>query len=558
MFRVRVDTSSRIGVDLLPMIKTLSVREYKSFDYMKIELRPLTILLGKNSAGKSTVIELLNILKQTANQADTTRGPFIRLVGKSTNAGTPTKIFPRGQTHKIPEVEVMFDSAQLEGWLENSRSRGLREIASFLSRCYRERVSPRASRNIVSTTVDDTLDRLRRFLLQGSRERDPSYGFLGQTLAEVKEMFLIDPAFSQDIAAYFNLKSGEEAVSMCEELLTIIRALGEIDTHRASVCFALGLTSNAKLQPLRMKLSLGEAVILDIDLSDQRGAASSTIGSEAYTWKGFQKKYVRKDGNLFGTLMAVGGDMPLSGAKLVAELAIAVMSALRSEFSGDNIVHIGPLRPKPKRIYSNEEVSDFESAGYVPLESMTVDDLVTQRTKAWMEKMDVHLDVASEDDQAYRLLVLSEDKFLQDITDVGFGVSQVFPIAAHGFRAKPGTLIMLEEPEVHLHPEMQGELVSLFDEITSFTSKPAKSVVRDKCVLVETHSEYLLQKLAVTFARRRRGEIEGFNPKDVGVNYVSKIGDGSVLLEVPPPKSGTYQLPDGFATRQLELLMETI
>ena len=52
-----------------------------------------------------------------------------------------------------------------------------------------------------------------------------------------------------------------------------------------------------------------------------------------------------------------------------------------------------------------------------------------------------------------------------DITDVGFGVSQVLPVIVQGFFAKSGSLTLIEQPEVHLHPRMQADLGDLFIDI---------------------------------------------------------------------------------------------
>ena len=52
-----------------------------------------------------------------------------------------------------------------------------------------------------------------------------------------------------------------------------------------------------------------------------------------------------------------------------------------------------------------------------------------------------------------------------DITDVGFGISQVLPILVQGFMSNNKSLTLIEQPEIHLHPKMQADLADLFIDI---------------------------------------------------------------------------------------------
>ncbi|MGH8908157.1 MAG: AAA family ATPase [Egibacteraceae bacterium] len=72
------------------------------------------------------------------------------------------------------------------------------------------------------------------------------------------------------------------------------------------------------------------------------------------------------------------------------------------------------------------------------------------------------------------------------LTDVGFGVSQILPVIVLCYYAPPRSILILEQPEIHLHPAVQAGLADvLIDAIT----------VRDVQIIVESHSEHLLQRL---------------------------------------------------------------
>jgi len=78
------------------------------------------------------------------------------------------------------------------------------------------------------------------------------------------------------------------------------------------------------------------------------------------------------------------------------------------------------------------------------------------------------------------------------LPDVGFGVSQVLPALVQAFYCPPGSLVWMEQPEIHLHPQVQAELADVF-----ISAVQAYEVSRPRNVqlIIETHSEHLLNRL---------------------------------------------------------------
>jgi len=77
-----------------------------------------------------------------------------------------------------------------------------------------------------------------------------------------------------------------------------------------------------------------------------------------------------------------------------------------------------------------------------------------------------------------------------DITSVGLGVSQLLPMIVRCLLAKPGEVVVLEQPEIHLHPASQQRLAD-------FLLACARS---GRQLLVETHSEHLVNRLRLRAA----------------------------------------------------------
>lgn len=71
--------------------------------------------------------------------------------------------------------------------------------------------------------------------------------------------------------------------------------------------------------------------------------------------------------------------------------------------------------------------------------------------------------------------------------NVGFGISYGLPIVVSLLSAKPGELIIIENPESHIHPRGQAELGKLI----------AKVAMNDVQVIVETHSDHILNGIRV-------------------------------------------------------------
>ena len=84
-----------------------------------------------------------------------------------------------------------------------------------------------------------------------------------------------------------------------------------------------------------------------------------------------------------------------------------------------------------------------------------------------------------------RLNVKSNSGVKVDISDVGFGVSQILPILVEGLRMNEGQTLLLEQPEIHLHPKLQMQL-------TDFFIAMAKN---NKNTIIETHSEHIIKRL---------------------------------------------------------------
>lgn len=79
-----------------------------------------------------------------------------------------------------------------------------------------------------------------------------------------------------------------------------------------------------------------------------------------------------------------------------------------------------------------------------------------------------------------------------NLPDVGYGVSQALPVVVQSVLAEKGRTLLLQQPEVHLHPRGQAALGSFFCRLVA---------AEKKRFVIETHSDYLLDRIRVEVAR---------------------------------------------------------
>ena len=87
-----------------------------------------------------------------------------------------------------------------------------------------------------------------------------------------------------------------------------------------------------------------------------------------------------------------------------------------------------------------------------------------------------------------------------DLPDVGFGISQVLPVLVQCFYAPPGSIVFMEQPEIHLHPRAQSALADVMIDVIKSREDGADRNIQ---LIVETHSEHFLRRLQRRIAEEK-------------------------------------------------------
>lgn len=234
------------------------------------------------------------------------------------------------------------------------------------------------------------------------------------------------------------------------------------------------------------------------------------------------------------------------------------------DFFNEKIKYLGPLREEPRSLYpleSNGNTFDLGLKGentaavfennktriikYVSpsyfergeinkldTEKITLSDAINN----WLVYLGVANKMCTNDKgkMGHELKITTDIRDMeQDLTHVGVGVSQILPILVMCFLAGKGDSIILEQPELHLHPKVQTRLADFFVSMNAL----------GKQCIVETHSEYLINRLRYLVATTDDDSIA----KDTMIYFVEKEDGHSIYRSITINKYGVIEdWPKGF------------
>ena len=213
---------------------------------------------------------------------------------------------------------------------------------------------------------------------------------------------------------------------------------------------------------------------------------------------------------------------------------------LRLEQQLRRIKYLGPLRQRPRRNYtwSGEapEGVGFDGRYTIPALLASGDRGISRgfhmRSEKflglvgrWLKQLGLlenfDAKALAKASKQYEIVVEATSTGVKtNLPDVGFGVSQVLPVVVESFYAAPDSTIVIEQPELHLHPRVQAFLANLFVEAVN-----AREDGEDRRVqfLIESHSEHFIYRLQRLIAE------EVVKPEQVALYFCRSGAEGSII-----------------------------
>ncbi len=136
----------------------------------------------------------------------------------------------------------------------------------------------------------------------------------------------------------------------------------------------------------------------------------------------------------------------------------------------------------------------------------------------------------------------------ESIMDVGFGFSQIFPVIVQLAVMPKGSTLIVEQPELHLHPLAQTSLAKVF----------RLAAVSGKRILAETHSDHLIRGLQLEVSERRRDQNAGLDGSQVKVVYIDGKQQEPTLLEMGDDGEFTSGWPEGFMDLSYQVVRKIV
>lgn len=534
------------------MITKLGFKNYKAFKDGEIEIKPLTFLVGANSVGKSSLIQLLLMLQQTCVEASPNDKSAFKLNGKKVGLGENINILKDKDKDNVISLSFGLDE-------KNARDLISKVSLAFYGTLERIFIYSYSESELFDLKKDWKNDK-DIFLTLLSRARIHNQVLLNRLF----NLKAFNDSYDDIITTYDFVKQVRKKMKCFKkcELSLDFKYIGNT-TNKSS---ALGVSGLA--------LMVNNETVVHLSLSGNKNNRRYYLTSSLYcdNQNFCNSDYCRQlndilpqnETNLFCLFDNISLEYNMFQFKLNYKFSFFLwlllsflnqaIENLASCFKEQSINYVSPLRAYPKRYYFLDKTHVSSSLDTLDGDSIT--ELLKEKpdlrhhVNEWLERFNLQIDVKAIEEIIHKLKV-NQNGLEVDITDVGFGISQVLPVIVQGFFAKKNSITVIEQPEVHLHPKMQADLGDLFIDIVLPKNNMGKRK-RTKSLLIETHSEYLLKRIRRRIAKR---EIDAL---DVAIYIVEsdKEQHRSVIRRLDIDSTGTFEWPEEFYGG--ELLLDTI
>ncbi|MFO0598939.1 MAG: DUF3696 domain-containing protein [Myxococcaceae bacterium] len=236
-------------------------------------------------------------------------------------------------------------------------------------------------------------------------------------------------------------------------------------------------------------------------------------------------------------------------------------------FFEKSVFHLGPLRDEPRSLYSSNLPNDAADVGrngqraveclrrfgrekvvvVLPNRANPTMTTLMEATQAWCKHIGITESLTVSQESKYgticRVTTPGGNRSVADMTNVGVGVSQLLPVVVLCMAAPAGATILVEQPELHLHPSAQVALASLFN----------ACIVGGRQVVIETHSEHLINGLRLAIANKKMSH------DDLSILFLSRDEFGSEVSKVEVGADGSIaRWPRGFFDEAEQLLLKIL
>lgn len=467
------------------MIRAIEIENVRIFEGKgwNFQLSPLTVFCGTNSSGKSTLLKVLLLLRQSMGimESYTHDRSGLRLVGSQVDLGTFKSFVSHNEIKRDITISLVIDVKIPSSIVEDLKS----------LRTNSRKKNSKSSEGSSSTTLKSTF-RFSAFHVDNTTpiifSTDDRQEIIAQsTKGIMKEADYQVICENESLLNWKILYAGSDSDGDPRYYIHIPRKYIDKYQRFSNLKFDQELEGYAKLRVLLKDLMpqiiVAQPASLDNhDIEDQE--------EEDFIYE------------------------PLP--PIIYHMSRSIQRTL------DNIYYIGPLRSAAKRFYITQpgvekqldptgefipyvlrDISQYSSWYVSPgLHDEPRNDPLFIALTRWMyfirtgkileeEAIDKELDWDVTRKVLLEIAVRSPsgDEF-HSLADSGFGYSQLLPIVMNGLLAPKNHVLIIEQPELHLNPALQVRMAEFLVSLA----------LADKQVLIETHSEHIVNTIRVLTA----------------------------------------------------------
>lgn len=466
------------------MLKSISLENYKCFEKLEdLEIAPLTVLCGVNSSGKSSIISSLLLSKQSYE--DSTISNSMKLNGEYVKCGRFNDIsFKR--TNNTITFTILYELNKPTKYKYGVKKQSKHDITAFNNlakmyfrynvKCFRISSSISIEQYDEKKFVDDNI-------LFEQKIKIDAITYENQKIQSTVELRKLKNQINQYVISTNKIPDGDTG-----------NLTKKIDLHNATCYFENFNLINAYSSNINPKGTHVSGVLANIYLLFKMNA------------------------------------MQFKNIHYLTPLRVYPQRNYILDRETDDVGLSGEFTPYIMHKYKESKIDVFMPPVNDKFKIINGKYSFTSCVQAWMNYLNFGKYTLENTLETIQLNIQD-----YNISNVGFGISQVLPIIVSGLVKQENELLLLEQPEIHLHPTAQ---MCMADFLISMS-------LNGKGVIVETHSDHIINRIV-----RRMMENNLINEK-IKIYFVDQDNDGVSTIEniIVDPIKGVLTDNENFFTQ---------
>jgi len=453
-------------------MKSIGFKNFRRFDnFPSLELGEITLMVGGNNSGKSTLVKSILL---TLDYLRTQQGDKMYF-DKNTLNDVNIVTFGRARCNYTDSKEIIFDCT----------------LGKFEITIITKGEDDDTFANVMSLVIKDMVSKINLEI-----------NFQTFTIS-----FEMDSTSGDELSQYDDIDIQElitKAIDLLQEQLENaenwnekLKIQAEINIQENKLKRSLGYkkTNNNQYSITKVQYNINNR--LEFDLNEN--SFEENIIDFIITNRNMISLAQSKQGNISNSEL-----VDMKYLDLHSDLLYKFSDELKSTLHKNRFVYLAAHSTKQSALFSIRDKENMISVAIHEFHQLKLDKLSEERRFVinWMKEFEIgtNFDIKVQASEAYTFIIESEGKPIH-LGDKGMGSIQAMTLILQlatiirKFKGQTeGCIVIIEEPELNMHPKLQSKLADLFEYINKTYG------IR---FIVETHSEYLIRRTQVIVANEK-------------------------------------------------------